>query len=170
MPRPLNEELMVGHDCFGCGLGNPHGLQIHVFRDGDRTDRLVGKFEPRAEQIGFPNIVHGGIQFTALDCMAGWAMLMLRGKPYEMPLTASSTMSFYKPVTLGRLYDLSMEITKEPETPRDAFGLVGQFKDASGQLLSEATFDYVLLPAERFEQAVGIDALPESYEHFFAQR
>ena len=44
--RALNEELLRPNHCFGCGPDNPDGLHIHIHRDGDRTDRLVGTFHP----------------------------------------------------------------------------------------------------------------------------
>jgi len=101
MAAALNEELLKGNTCFGCGPDNPDGLRIRIFRDPDNANRLVGTYRPRATQTGFPEIVHGGLQFTALDCMAGWTVLILRQPGKMMPLTKSATTRFLKPACVG---------------------------------------------------------------------
>ncbi len=61
--------------CFVCGPDNPIGLKI-MFRLEDDVCR--GEFTPGPNHVGFDNIVHGGILFSALDdVMANW--LFLRG-------------------------------------------------------------------------------------------
>ena len=55
MTTALNEELLKGNLCFGCGPDNPEGLRIRIFRDGTRTDRLVGIYRPRETAGGFPH-------------------------------------------------------------------------------------------------------------------
>ena len=64
MPLALNEEFLKGNTCFGCGPENPEGLQLRIYRDGERKDRLTGVYRPRETMAGFPHIVHGGLQFT----------------------------------------------------------------------------------------------------------
>ncbi|MCC7385174.1 MAG: PaaI family thioesterase [Deltaproteobacteria bacterium] len=165
--RALNEELLSGNRCFGCGPDNPSGLQIRIYRDGERTDRLVGTYAPRPEHIGFPEIVHGGAQFTALDCMAGWTMLILRAPPRSMPLTTSASMRFLKPAVLGEPLALSAAVVRELGPSREPLGIRAEIRSAGGELLSEAMFDYVALPIEKFMKVVGVDAIPEHYRRHF---
>ena len=168
--RALNEELLPGNRCFGCGPDNPDGLQIRIFRDGERDDRLVGRYTPRDNSEGFPHIVHGGLQYTALDCMAAWVVLALRAKGRVIPLTRSATMRYLRPARVGQSLALSASVARESAAPRDPFTVHTELRDAAGELLSEADFEYVLLPEERFMKAVGIDVMPDSYRHHFGDR
>lgn len=99
---PLNHHVIYpGNACFGCGPNNPEGLRIEIHRDYGRTDRLLGFYRPRETASGFPGIAHGGVQFTALDCMAGWAVFVLRNPEREMPLTTAATIRFRRPRASG---------------------------------------------------------------------
>src|SRR5688500_18177191 len=115
----LNEELLQGNTCFGCGPANPDGLHIRIFRDCDNPNRLVGRFTPRPTAGGFPHIVHGGLQFTVLDCMAGWVMLVLRSPGRSMPLTVSATTRFQRAARLGEEFSLSAEVVREAAGPKE---------------------------------------------------
>lgn len=164
----LNEQLLKGNTCFGCGPDNPDGLHIRVFRDGDSTTRLVGRFTPRATATGFPHIVHGGLQFTALDCMAGWVMLVLRCQGPSIPLTASADMRFQRAAKVGEELLLSAEVKSEAAGPREPTLIHTELRSASGELYSQADFNYVVVPEASFRRLIGIDALPEHYRQFWA--
>ena len=73
----LNRALLPGNTCFGCGHHNAAGLHIDVVRDPEEAQVLRGRFEPTADMIGFPGIVHGGAIFTALDCLSTWVAIVL---------------------------------------------------------------------------------------------
>jgi len=169
MTMALNEKLLRGNDCFGCGPGNPDGLRIRIFRDGAREDRLVGSYRPRATAGGFPQIVHGGLQFTALDCMAGWTVFILRSTGKMIPLTRSANVRFHRPARLGTELALSAEVTREAATGRDPLLIHTEIRDVEGAPLTEIDFEYVMLPQERFMKAVGIDAMPDSYRRHFGE-
>ncbi len=64
-------ELGRGHDynCFGCSPFNEIGLQLDFWEDGDY---LVAKWQPRKSLEGWMGVLHGGIQATLLDEIAGW--------------------------------------------------------------------------------------------------
>lgn len=163
----LNEQFLRGNTCFGCGLENPEGLRIHIYRDGEKANRLVGTFRPRSTSTGFPNIVHGGAQFTALDCMAGWVMFILRNPGRAVPLTTSATMRFKKAAVLGEELKLSAEVMREALTPRDPVAIRAEIRSSAGELLSEADFEYVMMPEEKFRKLVNISALPDGYRRHF---
>ena len=169
MTTALNEELLKGNTCFGCGPDNPEGLRIRIFRDGSRTDRLVGVYRPRETMGGFPQIVHGGLQFTVLDCMAGWTMLVLRNPGKMMPLTRSATTRFHRPARLGAELALSADVAREAASPRDPLLIHTEIRDGEGSLLTEVEFEYVLLPRDRFMKAVALDAIPDSYLRHFGE-
>jgi acyl-coenzyme A thioesterase PaaI-like protein len=169
MVQALNEEFLKGNTCFGCGPDNPEGMQLRIYRDGARAERLVGVYRPRETMAGFPHIVHGGLQFTALDCMAGWAMFVLASPGKMMPLTRSATTRFFRPALLGADLALSAEITRPAASPRDAYLIHTEIRDAAGVVLTEVDFEYVLLPPERFMKAVGVTAMPDTYRRHFGE-
>lgn len=164
----LNERLLQGNTCFGCGPDNPDGLHIRVFRDGDSTTRLTGRFSPRPTATGFPHIVHGGLQFTALDCMAGWVMLVLRSPGASIPLTVSADMRFQRAAKIGEELYLSAEVQGEPAGRREPTLIHTELRNAAGELYSQAMFKYVVVPEASFRRLVGIEALPEHYRQFWA--
>lgn len=169
MALALNEQFLKGNTCFGCGPDNPEGMQLRIYRDGERKDRLTGIYRPRETMAGFPHIVHGGLQFTALDCMAGWAMFILRSPGKAMPLTKSASTRFYRPARMGVELALSAEMVSEGPTPRDPFLIHTEIRDPVGVVLTEVDFEYVLLPAERFMKAVGVTAMPDTYRRHFGE-
>lgn len=63
------------HYCFGCGHQNPLGLHLTFERDGDE---VVARYAPRAEDQGFPGMMHGGLVAVLLDEAMGWAMYIDR--------------------------------------------------------------------------------------------
>lgn len=164
--KALNEEYLQGNLCFGCGLANHEGLQIRIYRAGERTDQLVGTFSPRATMGGFPQIVHGGLQFTALDCMAGWCTFILRAQGQKVvPLTKSATMRYLRPVRLGAALSLVARIVGEGPP----LAITSAIVDEAGVAFTEADFEYVMLPQEKFMRAVGIAQMPDTYRRHFGE-
>jgi acyl-coenzyme A thioesterase PaaI-like protein len=168
-PAALNEELLKGNTCFGCGPDNPDGLRIRIFRNPANANRLTGSYRPRATQIGFPQIVHGGLQFTALDCMAAWTVLILRQPGKMMPITRGAATRFLKPACLGMEFALSSEVIREAAAPREPLLIRGAIRDAAGEVLTEVDFEYLLLPQERFLKATGLAAMPDSFRRHFGE-
>jgi acyl-coenzyme A thioesterase PaaI-like protein len=65
-------ELPHTHGCLVCGRQNPFGLKLSLFVDTDSGIVSVD-FSPRAEDIGFDGIVHGGMLATVIDEAMVWA-------------------------------------------------------------------------------------------------
>ncbi len=79
--------------CMGCGLQNPHGLQLVVYRDGDLVYGDV-TFDER--HIGAPGLAHGGAVAAACDDLLGFT-LWIAGTP---AVTRSLTVEYLVPVPL----------------------------------------------------------------------
>lgn len=167
MNRLLNLTL-ANNRCFGCGHDNPDGLHIHVWRDPDVADRLLGQWEPRSTHTGFPEIAHGGLQFTALDCMAGWAMFTLRAPPNCLPLTVKATVRYARAALGGAPLRLTAEIAREAAGPKDPVAIRTAVLGADGAPLTEAEFEYVAVPADKFVKLVGLTELPEHHRAWVA--
>ena len=60
----IQEKLRPNH-CFGCGLDNPYGLQIHSVWEGDE---VVCRWTPKDYMTGPPNFLYGGISASLIDC------------------------------------------------------------------------------------------------------
>lgn len=69
----LNKSLLPDNHCFGCGHENANGLKIEVSRDPENENRVIVTFQPENHMIGFPGMTHGGVIYTALDCLASWS-------------------------------------------------------------------------------------------------
>lgn len=170
MERALNEQFLQGNTCFGCGPANKEGLQIRIFRDGTHDDRLVGTFQPRETMTGFPFIVHGGLQLTALDCMAGWCVFILRARGQKIvPLTTTASMRYARAVKIGMPVSLRARIVKEAASPKGPLAIDAAIVDENGKALSEASFEYVMLPQESFKRVVGVDVMPDTYRRHFGE-
>ncbi|MEM7449835.1 MAG: PaaI family thioesterase [Pseudomonadota bacterium] len=64
------------NNCFACSQTNPIGLHIRFSMEGELC---VAEFTPGPHHVGYNDVVHGGILFTALDdVMANW--LFLQGR------------------------------------------------------------------------------------------
>ena len=65
-----------GSNCFACSPTNPVGLNIRFRLE---QGLCVGEFTPGPDHVGYNDVVHGGILFTALDdVMANWLYLQQR--------------------------------------------------------------------------------------------
>ena len=80
--------------CFVCGPTNPIGLQILYRMDGEVCR---ASFVTRPNYVGYDNMTHGGIIFSALDdVMANW--FFLQG---VKAFTAKCEIRYRQPVELN---------------------------------------------------------------------
>ena len=61
-----------GYMCFGCAPENPQGLHMEFYEDGED---IVAFWEPESHYQGWLETLHGGIQTTMMDELAGWVVL-----------------------------------------------------------------------------------------------
>lgn len=81
--------------CFGCGPFNDRGMQLRFEKDGDvvRT-----RTTPTKGWDGPPGVLHGGLQATLIDEVAGWTLVGFLGR---IGLTTSMNVRYMRPVRLG---------------------------------------------------------------------
>ena len=84
------------YQCFGCSPFNDFGLQLEFWED---EDEVVSHWNPRPILQGYPNIVHGGIQSTLLDEIAGWVVYVKCG---TVGFTAEMKVRFKKPMLVSQ--------------------------------------------------------------------
>lgn len=83
--------------CFGCGPHNQHGLRLKFRREGDE---VVTDYKASKGQDGPPGILHGGLQATLCDEVAGWALVGLLDR---MGFTTSMNIRYLRPVRLEKV-------------------------------------------------------------------
>jgi len=158
----LSDALLPGNECFGCGLKNPDGLKIRVYRDSGNAARLLGEFEPTARMAGFPGITHGGAIFTALDCMASWAGMILRPRPKAMWVLRSASVKYRQPALQQAPLRLSAEIAEQGDV-WDPIVVRAEARDSRDRRLVEGLFNVIPLPPDRFRKLVGISEMPDNW-------
>lgn len=60
-----------GYNCFGCAPGNPIGLHMQFYEDGDD---VVGIWQPGTHHQGWIDTLHGGIIATLADETGAWVI------------------------------------------------------------------------------------------------
>jgi len=158
----VNQTMLPGNICFGCGEHNPDGLGIEIRRAED-GERLVAVFEPTENQIGFPGITHGGIVYAALDCIAAWTPTVFRRDVRAIWILREAKMSYLRPAFLGRPLHLSAEIVDATEPTRQVT-VRATALDGDGKLLTEGFFTVVPLIRKRFMRVAGLDEIPVELE------
>jgi uncharacterized protein (TIGR00369 family) len=102
------------YNCFGCSPFNEIGLHLQFWEDGEE---ILAKWKPRKLLEGWKDILHGGIQATLIDELAGWIILL---KKQTAGVTSSMSINYIKPVFIskgeitikGRIISTSGRISK----------------------------------------------------------
>lgn len=112
----IQEKLRPNH-CFGCGLDNPYGLQIHSVWEGDE---VVCRWTPKDYMTGPPNFLYGGISASLIDCHSVNAAVAYANRqaghedvfdPDLFMVTGTMTIKYHKPVPM-REVELRARIAK----------------------------------------------------------
>jgi uncharacterized protein (TIGR00369 family) len=81
--------------CFGCSPNNEIGLNLEFWNEGKE---VTARWMPRKSLEGFMNVLHGGIQATLLDEIAGW-IVQIHCK--TVGVTASMEIAYRRPVLIS---------------------------------------------------------------------
>lgn len=125
----IQERLYPSLPCFGCGQGNPKGLQLKSYplgddRDGDRgAGGVTAAFTPWPEHDNGLGYLNGGIIGTVLDCHSAAAVMLeaeRRGWP-PLPgadlsyVTAGLDVRYLRPAPLHDEVELFATVTESDE-------------------------------------------------------
>lgn len=161
-PRVINKVLLPENACFGCGHDNAMGLKIEVYRDPEDENRLIGRLHPRDHMIGFPGMTHGGVIYTALDCLASWTPTLLRSEMKAAWVLRSAEMKYLRPAHIGNTLLISAYIAKETKMWRPIV-VQAEARDQKENLLTVGHFKLVPLTSEKLKAVAGINHLPENW-------
>jgi uncharacterized protein (TIGR00369 family) len=145
------------YQCFGCSPYNEFGLQLEFWEDGDE---LVSFWNPRPILQSYPKVLHGGIQSTLLDEIAGWMVYVKCG---TVGLTAEMKVRFKKPL---RIDEGKITIRAKLLEQNKRFALIHAIlMNTSGVVCAEAELRYFLLSESDAREKYnypGIDAFFET--------
>lgn len=82
-----------GYNCFGCCPGNPFGLHMEFFEEGDE---IISFWRPQDYYQGWVGVMHGGILATLIDEICGWVVtrkLQTAGMTSKLELKYSKSLS-----------------------------------------------------------------------------
>jgi acyl-coenzyme A thioesterase PaaI-like protein len=142
--------------CFGCGPHNDVGLRLRFVREGDE---VVTSWTPRPGYEGPPNVMHGGLQATLADEVAGWALVGLLGR---MGFTTSLDVRFVRPVRIDREVQARAKIASRSGSIVTLHVTLRQ----DGKTTAMGRVSYMLPDEEKATAYLGGD-LPESWAHLF---
>ena len=138
-PRAANK-------CFVCGPDNPIGLHL-TFRLEDGA--CVSEFTPGENHQGYPDVIHGGMIYSALDdVMANW--LYLRG---ARAYTARCEIRYRRPAREGEKLLLEGRQTARKRRLVEMEGTARRASD--GKVVATATATFVVVNEGEFVGAGG---------------
>lgn len=131
----LTDLSSAANQCFVCGPGNPHGLQVQFRMDGEVCR---GEFVAQPQHMGYQNVVHGGLLFSLLDdVMANW--LYLQG---ERCFTARAEVRYRDKLPVGVPVRLEGRLVKRKGRLAELQGQVIRADDAV--VVVEATGKFMI--------------------------
>jgi acyl-CoA thioesterase FadM len=116
MQTPMQDLIKV--HCYGCGALNERGLQIKSYWAGDE---VVCAWRPRAEHIGHPGVLYGGLIAAVVDCHCIWtaaayayrrAGRAMEGRFDYAFVTAALRIDYRKPVPIEQAVELRARETE----------------------------------------------------------
>ena len=152
----LNDDPEV-YQCFGCSPYNEFGLQLEFWEDGDE---VVSYWDPRPVLQSYPKVLHGGIQSTLLDEIAGWVVYVKCG---TVGVTAEMKVRFKNPLMIdqGRITVRAQLIEQNKRMATIHARLI----NSSGVICAEAELRFFLVPEAEAREKYrypGVDAFFES--------
>lgn len=129
--RPADgEEMDHSPSCPISGKENPHGLAMHVRRDGED---VVADVTFDSGYAGMPGYVHGGSVAGVLDDVMGFVLSSMNGL---YGYTATMTVNYKAPVRIGRPVECRGRLVR-----RDGRKLYidSELTQSDGTVLADAT-------------------------------
>ena len=149
----INEKKIIGElqpnsrHCFVCGLENPVGLKLRIYRTEPGV--IETSFTAPEHFQGYPGVLHGGIVASILDEISGRAQMGDPSVPRFM-FTGKIEVKYRKNVPIGKPLKIIGKAGKS--SGKMAEGWAGIY-DESGTLLAEATTLLIDLPEEILDSA-----------------
>lgn len=154
-PHTFGEEQR----CFGCGPHNERGMRLRFRREGDE---VVTELTATSGWDGPPGVLHGGLQATLADEVAGWTLVGLLGR---MGFTTSMSVRYVRPLELG----VPIVARGALASRTGNIATVNVRLEQRGKLGCSARVSYMLPDEEKAARYLG-GTLPEGWRHLFSER
>lgn len=165
----INRDFLEGNDCFGCGHLNENGLKIEVFRDSEDKTRLIGRLEPKRHMTGFPGMTHGGVIYTALDCLASWTPTILLSEMKAAWVLKSASIKYLRPALGFGSITLSAGLIKGTVSTWQPVSVQAEARDEAGTLLVSGRFKMMPLSVDRFKKVADLDEIPLNWQRLLGE-
>ena len=174
LPEMLGGELLGAYCLSEPQAGSdPNGMRTRAVREGDEYVVTGTKaWTTHGGHADFYTVMartgegRGDISCFLVPADAEGLSADVPERKMGLTGSATATMRLEKAARVGDALALSADIVKEAEG-KSPFTIKTAIRDASGEVLSEADFDYVLVPQAKFRHVAGLDRLPEHYVRHF---
>ncbi len=136
-------------------------------RNPEAADRLVASLTPAAHMVGFAGITHGGILYSALDCLSTWTATLLGPNRHAGWLLRSARTTYHRPAHIGKPLRLHGWITECGGEWGPAM-VHTEARSEAGELCVEADFKVVPPASEKLARVAGHETLPENWRDFLS--
>ena len=141
--KGLMQSLPHTRSCFVCGEANPLGLKLRMETDGRK---VITRWRPAPEHVGFYETIHGGLISTVLDELMVWACAI---PTRRFAYCAELSVRFRQPLRPGAETRIEAELTRNL---RDRiYEASASLEGADGTLLASANGKYRPVPPEAMQ-------------------
>ena len=134
-------EGIEGYMCFACSPDNPSGLHMEFYEDGND---VVALWNPTKYQQGWLDTLHGGIQSTLMDEVAGWTVVR---KLQTTGVTSKIEVRFMKSISTNELQISIRGRIKEQK--RNAVFLETEIYNSQNELCARADLVFFVVSQEQ---------------------
>lgn len=132
---------MEAYKCFACSPSNDHGLKMEFYEDGDD---IVSVWKPLDYMQGWVKTLHGGIQCTLMDEVAGW---VITRKLQTAGVTSKLEAKFIKSISTDEPRLTIRARLKEQK--RNAIFLEAEIYNSANEKCAQADLLYFVLSREK---------------------
>jgi uncharacterized protein (TIGR00369 family) len=154
--NPFSPVWREEYNCIGCSPQNEIGFHLQFY---DTGEELIAGWIPEKNFMGYPDVVHGGIQSTLLDEIGGWTVYV---KCETVGVTQEMTIQFHHPLRISK-GETTLKCTLIEQKEKQAI-LHAEMFDGEGKLCSEAKLTYYLYPPETAMKRFHYPGLKAFYE------
>ncbi len=133
-----------GYFCFACSPNNPAGLHMEFYEDGND---VVALWKPTEYYQGWLDTLHGGIQSTLMDEVAGWVIVR---KLQTTGVTSKLDAKFIKSISTNESQLTIRGRIKDKK--RNAVFIETEILNSQNELCAKADLIYFVVSTERAKQ------------------
>ena len=129
------------YNCFGCCPGNPVGLHMQFYEDGNY---ITSQWQPEKNYQGWVDTMHGGILSTLIDEVCGWVVTR---KLQTSGYTVQLNVKFRKAVpTTEPMLTIRAKVARQV---RNLAYISAEILNSSGEVCNEGEAVYFLMNGDK---------------------